>query len=108
MSKFLIRTFFGGFRSLYTLSQRYDCYPPHRQAPAPTAPPGRCRADTTAVPQWEIISSRRVSEKTGMHVIATEERDYVSGRLLSEIWEITADEWRAKRQGLRNILSAKE
>jgi [ribosomal protein S5]-alanine N-acetyltransferase len=54
------------------------------------------------------ISSRRVSEKTGMHVIATEERDYVSGRLLSEIWEITADEWRAKRQGLRNILSAKE
>jgi [ribosomal protein S5]-alanine N-acetyltransferase len=54
------------------------------------------------------ISSRRVSEKTGMRVIATEERDYVSGRLLSEIWEITADEWRAKRQGLRNILSAKE
>ena len=54
------------------------------------------------------ISSRRISEKTGMHVIATEERDYVSGRLLSEIWEITADEWRAKRQGLRNILSAKE
>jgi [ribosomal protein S5]-alanine N-acetyltransferase len=54
------------------------------------------------------ISSRRISEKTGMRVIATEERDYVSGKLLSEIWEITADEWRAKRQGLRNILSAKE
>jgi [ribosomal protein S5]-alanine N-acetyltransferase len=54
------------------------------------------------------ISSRRVSEKTGMRVIATEERDYVSGRFLSEIWEITAGEWRAKRPGLRNILSAKE
>jgi [ribosomal protein S5]-alanine N-acetyltransferase len=44
------------------------------------------------------IASRRVSEKTGMRVIATEERDYVSGRLLTEIWEITADEWREKRQ----------
>ena len=54
------------------------------------------------------ISSRRVSEKTGMRVIATEERDYVSGRLPSEIWEITADEWRAKRRGLRNILSVEE
>ena len=54
------------------------------------------------------ISSRRISEKTGMRVIGTEERDYVSGRFLSEIWEITAEEWRVKRQGLRNILSAKE
>ena len=40
------------------------------------------------------IASRRISEKTGMHVIATLERDYVSGRLPAEIWEITADEWR--------------
>jgi [ribosomal protein S5]-alanine N-acetyltransferase len=47
------------------------------------------------------ISSRRVSEKTGMRVIATEERDYVSGRLLSEIWEITAEEWREKRHLIR-------
>jgi RimJ/RimL family protein N-acetyltransferase len=54
------------------------------------------------------IASRRVSEKTGMRMLATEERDYVSGRFLSEIWEITADEWRAKRLGSRNILSAKE
>jgi hypothetical protein len=37
-----------------------------------------------------------------------EERDYVSGRFLSEVWEITADEWRAKRQALRNILEAEE
>jgi RimJ/RimL family protein N-acetyltransferase len=41
--------------------------------------------------------SRRISEKQGMRVVATEERDYVSGRLPSEIWEITADEWRARK-----------
>lgn len=42
--------------------------------------------------------SRRISEKQGMRVIATEERDYVSGRLMSEIWEITAEEWRARKR----------
>jgi ribosomal-protein-alanine N-acetyltransferase len=42
------------------------------------------------------IGSRRISEKQGMRVIATEDRDYVSGRFPSEIWEITADEWRAR------------
>jgi RimJ/RimL family protein N-acetyltransferase len=40
------------------------------------------------------IASRRISEKTGMRLIATVERDYVSGRLPAEIWEITAEEWR--------------
>jgi ribosomal-protein-alanine N-acetyltransferase len=43
------------------------------------------------------VASRRISEKTGMRLIATLERDYVSGRLPAEIWEITAEEWRAKR-----------
>jgi ribosomal-protein-alanine N-acetyltransferase len=42
--------------------------------------------------------SRRISEKQGMRVIATEDRDYVSGRFPSEIWEITVDEWRARQQ----------
>jgi RimJ/RimL family protein N-acetyltransferase len=42
-------------------------------------------------------ASRRISEKTGMRVIASEERDYVAGRLLAEIWEITAEEWHACR-----------
>ena len=41
-------------------------------------------------------ASRRVSEKQGMRVIATGERDYVCGRLPAETWEITADEWRAR------------
>ena len=42
-------------------------------------------------------ASRRISEKTGMRVVATEERDFVCGRLPAEIWEITADEWHAFR-----------
>lgn len=42
-------------------------------------------------------ASRRLSEKQGMRVIGVEDRDYVCGRLSSEIWEITADEWRARR-----------
>lgn len=42
------------------------------------------------------VRSRRISEKQGMRVIAREERDFVSGRLLTEVWEITAEEWRAR------------
>jgi [ribosomal protein S5]-alanine N-acetyltransferase len=42
--------------------------------------------------------SRRISEKTGMRRIGTEERDLVSGRQICEIWEITAAEWRAFRE----------
>jgi ribosomal-protein-alanine N-acetyltransferase len=41
--------------------------------------------------------SRRVSAKQGMRLTATEERDYVSGRLLSELYEITAEEWRTRK-----------
>lgn len=44
------------------------------------------------------VASRRISEKQGMRVIATVERDYVAGRLPAEIWEITAEEWNARRQ----------
>jgi [ribosomal protein S5]-alanine N-acetyltransferase len=44
------------------------------------------------------VASRRISEKCGMRVIAVEERDYVGGRFTSEIWEITAEEWRAQRK----------
>jgi [ribosomal protein S5]-alanine N-acetyltransferase len=42
------------------------------------------------------IASRRISEKTGMRMIRMEERDYVSGRLPAEIWEITVEEWRRR------------
>ena len=46
-------------------------------------------------------ASRRISEKQGMRLVATEERDYVCGRLLSEIWEITAEEWRARKRSVK-------
>ncbi|MFZ0738599.1 MAG: GNAT family N-acetyltransferase [Candidatus Acidiferrales bacterium] len=43
-------------------------------------------------------ASRRISEKQGMRIVGTEEREYVAGRFPSEIWEITAEEWRARRR----------
>ena len=43
----------------------------------------------------ENVGSRRISEKTGMRVVATYESDYVGGRLATEAWELTAEEWRA-------------
>lgn len=42
--------------------------------------------------------SRRLSERTGMKVVWTGEREYVSGSALAEIWEITAEEWRVQRR----------
>jgi [ribosomal protein S5]-alanine N-acetyltransferase len=42
-------------------------------------------------------ASRRISEKTGMRVVATEEREFVSGRLPCEIWEITTEGWHQAR-----------
>ena len=42
-------------------------------------------------------ASRRISEKQGMRVVAVLDRDYVSGRFPSEIWEITAEEWQFRR-----------
>ena len=43
----------------------------------------------------ENAASRRISEKQGMRVVGTAERDYVCGRLAADVWEITAEEWRA-------------
>lgn len=42
-------------------------------------------------------ASRRISVSEGMRVVATEERDFVSGRHLAETWELTRAEWRAMR-----------
>jgi len=44
------------------------------------------------------VTSRRISEKTGMRIVAVGDSDYVSGRLPSETWEITAEEWHVWRQ----------
>lgn len=43
-------------------------------------------------------ASRRISEKQGMRVVASDERDYVSGRFPTETWEITAEEWHSHRK----------
>ncbi len=43
-------------------------------------------------------SSSRISAKQGMRLVGLEERDFVCGSLPAEIWEITAEEWRASRQ----------
>lgn len=45
----------------------------------------------------ENVASRRLSEKQGMRIVGTEDRDCVCGRVASEIWAITAEEWRASR-----------
>lgn len=47
------------------------------------------------------IASRRISEKTGMRLVATEpDHAFVCGRMPSEIWEQTAGEWHAFRAHL--------
>jgi ribosomal-protein-alanine N-acetyltransferase len=43
------------------------------------------------------LASRRISEKTGMRMVAMEERNFVSGRSSCEIWEITANDWHKAR-----------
>lgn len=51
-------------------------------------------------------ASRRISERTGMRVIEVTERDYVSGRLPTEVWEITAGEWRARKSDFSQLRPA--
>lgn len=49
----------------------------------------------------ENIASRRIAEKTGMRLVGTEMKSYVCGPRLSEVWEITREEWRRKRVEVR-------
>jgi RimJ/RimL family protein N-acetyltransferase len=48
-------------------------------------------------------ASRRISERSGVRIVATEDRDYVGGRFLTEIWEITAEEWRTRKRGTSEV-----
>lgn len=43
------------------------------------------------------LASRRISVKTGMRLVETGEKDYVCGRLPTEVWEITREEWLAQK-----------
>lgn len=44
-------------------------------------------------------ASRAISAGSGMRVIWRGEKHYVEGPLPSELWEISAEEWRARRSG---------
>ncbi|MBK9519163.1 MAG: GNAT family N-acetyltransferase [Anaeromyxobacter sp.] len=41
-------------------------------------------------------ASRRLSASAGMRVVDVREGDFVAGRMTEELWELTADEWRAR------------
>lgn len=41
-------------------------------------------------------SSRRISVTGGMRIVASGEREFVSGRLPAETWETTREEWRER------------
>lgn len=40
--------------------------------------------------------SRRISERGAMRLVETSEYDFVLGRLATEVWEITREEWRQR------------
>ncbi|MGR3885804.1 GNAT family N-acetyltransferase [Pseudomonas sp. 1152_12] len=39
------------------------------------------------------VGSRRISERTGMRLIRTDEGQFVEGSFLRDIWEMTREEW---------------
>jgi RimJ/RimL family protein N-acetyltransferase len=39
------------------------------------------------------VASRRISERTGMRLVRTDEGRFVAGRFPKDIWEITREEW---------------
>lgn len=41
--------------------------------------------------------SRRISERGGMRLVSSEEKDFVSGSWPCDLWEISREEWRARR-----------
>ena len=45
-------------------------------------------------------ASRAISLRQGMRCITETEDDFVSGRLPTEIWELTAEDWRARNSGI--------
>ena len=45
------------------------------------------------------VPSRRISERTGMRLVETLERDFVAGRLAAEVFEMTRQEWLDRQVG---------
>lgn len=49
------------------------------------------------VPKAKInFASKKISENSGMRLIATSKKQYISGELDTELWEITKEEWNKK------------
>lgn len=42
------------------------------------------------------LASRRISERSGMRLVEIVEKNYVSGRFPSELWEITREAWQRR------------
>jgi len=49
-------------------------------------------------------ASRRISQRQGMRMLGVKNHEFVSGVWLTEVWEITAEEWRARRLGGSAVL----
>ncbi|QMV18147.1 hypothetical protein GOB94_05145 [Granulicella sp. 5B5] len=45
------------------------------------------------------VRSRGISARTGMLLVGLEEKEFVSGTLPAEIWEMTAEDWRDWKRG---------
>jgi [ribosomal protein S5]-alanine N-acetyltransferase len=43
------------------------------------------------------IASHRISVKQGARLVGVEKRNFVCGKVMAEIWELTAAEWKAAR-----------
>lgn len=43
-------------------------------------------------------ASRKLSSRSGMRLIRQEKKQYVSGELMSQVWEITREEWQRLKQ----------
>lgn len=43
--------------------------------------------------------SKRISDSSGMRLIRTEKKEYISSLLDYELWEITRDEWNTSQVG---------
>lgn len=43
------------------------------------------------------LGSRRISERTGMRLIRTEDGEFVEGTLPRDLWEMTRAEWLAAK-----------
>ena len=44
------------------------------------------------------VPSSRITARQGMRLVGRKESEYVCGHLPTEIWEITAEEWRARKR----------